>query len=150
MMVDARSADPIVDVREERVGPRPMLPRGRRVTASTLITIAVSLLVACARIPTTPSVMVLPGSGRTYDEFQADDASCRRSGTQTVEAVKDSTIPSQYRFDMAYMQCMYARGHQVPAPGGRSGYIAPPATAPSDIAPPPAGTPPPAPPGPSR
>jgi hypothetical protein len=120
------------------------------VTASTLIAIGATLLVGCATIPTTPSVMVLPGTGKTFDEFQADDASCRRSATQTVGAISGAGIPNQYRFDMAYMQCMYAGGHQVPGFGGRSGYTAPPSTAPRDVPAPPAGAPPPPPPGSTR
>jgi hypothetical protein len=35
------------------------------------------LLVACASAPTAPSVMVLPGSGRSFDSFRADDDTCR-------------------------------------------------------------------------
>jgi hypothetical protein len=47
----------------------------------------------------------------------------------------------QQRYDMAYAQCMYAKGHQVPAAGARRqgrAYSAPP--------PPPPGSPPPPPP----
>ena len=36
------------------------------------------LLSACVSAPTGPSVMVLPGSGRTFDAFRADESSCRR------------------------------------------------------------------------
>src|SRR5262245_22949185 len=91
----------------------------RRVTAGALVALAVGLLGGCASVPTTPSVMVLPGRGKTFEEFQADDATCRRSATQAVQQV-GSDVPTQYRFDMAYMQCMYASGHQVPGSGGRS------------------------------
>jgi len=94
--------------------------------------------------------MVLPGQGKTFEQFQADDAACRRSAAQTVQAVSGSNVPSQYRFDMAYMQCMYASGHQVPGAGGRSGYTAPPASVPRDVPPPPVGTPPAPPPGATR
>ena len=34
------------------------------------------LLSACATVPTGPSVMVLPGSGRSFPQFQTDDANC--------------------------------------------------------------------------
>lgn len=40
--------------------------------------VATLLLAACASAPTAPSVMVLPGSGRNFDDFRADEASCRR------------------------------------------------------------------------
>jgi hypothetical protein len=36
------------------------------------------LLTGCATIPTGPSVMVLPGSGKPFEQFQADDALCRQ------------------------------------------------------------------------
>ena len=35
------------------------------------------LLSACATVPPGPSVMVLPGSGRSFPQFQNDDAICR-------------------------------------------------------------------------
>ena len=35
------------------------------------------LLSACATVPTGPSDMVLPGSGRSFSQFQTDDAICR-------------------------------------------------------------------------
>jgi hypothetical protein len=38
----------------------------------------VPLLGACATIPSGPSVMVLPGSGKPFEVFQADDESCRQ------------------------------------------------------------------------
>ena len=54
----------------------------------------------------------------------------------------------QQRYDIAYEQCMYAKGHQIPmagryAPYRQSRQVAPPPP------PPPAGTPPPPPPKPS-
>jgi hypothetical protein len=65
----------------------------------------------------------------------------------------------QRRYDIAYMQCMYAKGNQIPMPSGS--YPAPRATGqqssgpppppPSvDVPPPPAGNPPPPPLGPTR
>jgi hypothetical protein len=38
----------------------------------------VMMLAGCATIPPGPSVMVLPGSGKTFDSFQADDSVCRQ------------------------------------------------------------------------
>jgi len=35
------------------------------------------LLSACAVVPTGPSVMALPGTGKTFNQFQNDDAMCR-------------------------------------------------------------------------
>jgi hypothetical protein len=108
---------------------------------------AAVLTTACAGTPTGPSVMVLPGSGKSMEQFQADDTRCRQIAAGTMEATKGGEISAQRRYDMAYIQCMYAGGNQVPVPG-RSGYGAAPSTTPGSApAPPPAGTPPPPPPG---
>src|SRR5262245_57653820 len=34
------------------------------------------LMSGCAAIPTGPNVMVLPGTGKAFEQFQADDALC--------------------------------------------------------------------------
>ena len=36
------------------------------------------LLAACASTPTGPGVMVLPGSGKSFDQFRFDDYECRQ------------------------------------------------------------------------
>ncbi len=46
----------------------------------------VVLLSACVTIPTGPSVMVLPGSGKPFEQFQVDDAICRQWAQQQVGA----------------------------------------------------------------
>jgi hypothetical protein len=150
----------------------------------------IGLLSACATVPTGPSVMVLPGVGKPFEQFQVDDMLCRRyaqtqTGVPPGEAGRQSTINTaalgtllgagtaigaaagdaglgaaigagsgllfgtasgaeagagasralQGRYDVSYVQCMYAKGNQVP--GTR--------TAPqSSYVPPPPGTPPPA------
>ncbi len=38
---------------------------------------ALLVLAGCASVPNAPNVMALPGTGRTFDEFRADDMSCR-------------------------------------------------------------------------
>lgn len=180
---------------------------------------ATLLLTACATVPTGPSVMVLPGSGKGFEQFQADDAVCRQwaaqqTGTTTKQVATESIVGGavvgtvvgaaagaaigaaagspatgaavgagaglfggtaigagqgeghslsvQRRYDMAYMQCMYAKGNQIPvARGSKPPYTSaapppppppPPAASqlPPGLPPPPAGTPPPPPPGPSR
>lgn len=35
------------------------------------------LLAACATVPSGPSVMALPGTGKTFDQFRFDDMQCR-------------------------------------------------------------------------
>src|SRR5205809_3098041 len=54
---------------------------------------------ACATVPLGPSVMVLPGTGKSYDQFQADDAVCRQwasvqTGTTPQQAAGSSTAKS--------------------------------------------------------
>jgi hypothetical protein len=185
-----------------------------------LIAVPLSLLVAgCATVPTGPSVMVLPGSTKSFEQFQVDDGVCRQwaqqqTGTSSGKAAQSSAATGavvgtavgaaagaalgaaagnpavgaaagagvgllggtavgagqaqgayhtvQQRYNMAYMQCMYAKGNQIPvargsvAPGysthtppppppPRAPAVTPPT--PPNIPPPPAGTPPPPPPG---
>jgi hypothetical protein len=177
---------------------------------------AVALLAGCVSVPSGPSVMVLPGSGKSFEQFRADDLDCRQyanyqsGGSTPGNAAAESAVSSaavgtligaaagaafgghggaaagagaglitgsmigastagmsqyevQRRYDNAFQQCMYARGHKVPVAGYAGGasrsasqYTTPPppppANAPapsygSDIPPPPPGTPPPPPPG---
>ena len=46
--------------------------------------VAVVGLAGCATIPTGPSVMVLPGQGKPFEQFQADDAVCRQWASAQV------------------------------------------------------------------
>lgn len=58
------------------------------------------LLSACAVVPSGPSVMALPGSGKTFDQFRADDANCRGfanqqvGGASTNQAATNSAVGS--------------------------------------------------------
>jgi uncharacterized protein YcfJ len=128
----------------------------------------VAALTACASVPTSPSIAVMPAPGKPFEIFQQDDATCksyahqqlgrdpndvageqvasgivvgsvigaaagtilgdRRGGTATgviigAAAGSDAAAHSHYsmqnRYDIAYSQCMYAKGNQVP------GYPAP-------------------------
>lgn len=55
---------------------------------------------ACATMPTGPSVMSLPGEGKTFDEFRADDAVCRQFAYEQVggmtgqQAAQSSAVTS--------------------------------------------------------
>jgi hypothetical protein len=185
---------------------------------SILLVIAAALLLgACATVPTGPSIIVLPGTGKNFDQFQVDDVTCRdwalqQVGVTTNKAGADNAVTGavagtaigaalgaaigaaagnpalgaaagagagflggtsvgasnahvgqgsvQHRYNAAYMQCMYAKGNQIPGPRGsqppigyqrpaRSSLTTPPpqGVTPSDIPPPPPGVPPPPPPG---
>lgn len=175
---------------------------------------AAVLLTACATVPQGPSVMVLPGSSKSFDQFQTDDGVCRQwamqqVGVTTNKATTDTAVGGavigtavgaavgaaigaafgnpaagaaigagvgltggtiggaaaaegtssavQRRYNIAYMQCMYAKGNRIPVPRGtESGYATQPRTTaappppPGNVPPPPAGTPPPPPSGPAR
>jgi len=183
----------------------------RRLWSSSLV--AALLLAGCAAsLPTGPSVLVLPGNGKDFEQFTIDDAVCRQwalrqtgitpeqagsnaavsgaavgtavgaatgaaVGAATGEAPTGAAVGSgvgllggtmvgaesgaaaqwsvQRRYDIAYMQCMYAKGNQIPVAGGTQQAPAPtwaqPSTtgAPVHVPPPPQGNPPPPPPGPS-
>lgn len=160
------------------------------------------LLGACTTLPSGPAVMALPGTGKSFDQFRADDFDCRQfasaqvGGTAPSQAATDSGIKSaavgtlvgaaagaaidgsrgaavgagtglavgalagtgaaegsayglQRRYDYAYIQCMYARGHKVPVYGNLTSsnpdapYTPPPPPPPGSPPPPPPGTPPP-------
>ena len=98
---------------------------GRALIVAALFGAACSVLTAaCARTPTGPSVMVLAGAGKTLAEFQRDDGVCRETAAQELQNATGGEGPAQRRYDMAYMQCMYAKGHQIPVPGTRpSSYV---------------------------
>src|ERR1700752_3493987 len=84
----------------------------------------------CASTPPGPSVMVLPGPSKTMDQFQADDARCRQIATSELQREQPGTVPAQQRYDMTYMQCMYAAGNQIPGTS-RPGYSTPSGTSPA-------------------
>ena len=156
-------------------------------SAGLLLVAVVPLLGACATVPAGPTVMVLPGSGKPFEVFQADDDSCRQwafrqSGAGPNDVVGGNTVSGaaigtllggalgaaigaaagnpamgaavgagsglvlgtatganadfqtgasmQRRYDIAYTQCMYAKGNQIPTAAQwaprRAGYAAPP------------------------
>ena len=61
--------------------------------------ISSALVGGCASVPTGPSVMVLPGLGKSFEQFNADDAMCRQWGLQATgmtpgEAAAQSGVAS--------------------------------------------------------
>lgn len=84
------------------------------------VLLVTSLLAACASMPTGPSMMALPGSGKSFDKFRNDDNQCRQFAHERVnETSTDNTSEyvNQQRYDTSYVQCMYAQGHRVPVYG---------------------------------
>lgn len=141
-----------------------------RILTCIALLLAVLALSACASIPTGPSVLVLPGDGKNFDQFRIDDTVCRQHAYEQAgggqQAAQESAVTSaavgtgvgaaagaaigsasgnfgsgaaigagvglllgsaygvdassrsyyaaQRRYDNAYMQCMYAKGNQIP------------------------------------
>ena len=61
--------------------------------------LGVLLLGACATLPEGPGVMALPGSGKSFDEFRANDMECRQYassqlGTTANDAAVNSAVGS--------------------------------------------------------
>ncbi|MBK6630033.1 MAG: hypothetical protein IPG33_02750 [Betaproteobacteria bacterium] len=128
---------------------------------------------ACVSMPDGPSVLVMPGTGMSFEQFRQDDAQCRQYASEqtglsaegaadnaavrsaalgaTIGAVAGAAIggrhgtgvgagtglivgsmhgagtaqvsgrEAQRRYDNAFIQCMYTKGHRVPV----SGYYTP-------------------------
>lgn len=162
------------------------------------------LLGACSTMPSGPDVMALPGTGKSFDLFRADDSQCRQfasaqvggktpgevgseSGVKSAAvgtligaaaggainggsgaavgagvglavgalagtgAANTSSYGMQNRYDRAYIQCMYSKGHKVPVSGSYTstnpaGPVINPAPRAAGAPPPPPGNPPPPPP----
>jgi hypothetical protein len=99
--------------------------------------VAVVSLTGCATIPTGPSVLVLPGPGKTLEQFQADDTVCRQwAGEQAARTAAGEAYGAiiQWRYDMPYQQCMYAKGHLLPRAPALNAI--PPPPPPGDVPPP--------------
>jgi len=140
----------------------------RRTAAAAALSLSAALLLgACASVPSGPSVLVLPGSTKSFEQFRVDDQDCRQfasaqlGGATPDQAAMDSAAKSavvgtavgavaggiidgrsgaafgagtglligamagagasqgsarnaQWRYDVGYQQCMYAKGHKVP------------------------------------
>ena len=70
-----------------------------RALALALATLTLGLA-ACTTLPTGPSVLVLPGSTKTFEQFRIDDAECRQfahlsvGGRTAEQAQTDSALKS--------------------------------------------------------
>src|SRR5262249_34062600 len=145
------------------------------------------LSAGCTTVPTGPSVMVLPGTRRSFEQFQADNVVGRQWALQQTGTTPNETgaintmtgatvgtvggaalgaaigaaaggpalgaaigaatglfggtavgagnaygagLSVQSRYDIAYMQCMYAKGNQIPVAAARRPEPPPPPPAP--------------------
>lgn len=61
---------------------------------------ALLVLGGCVTLPSGPSVMALPGTGKSFDQFRVDDAECRQyaydqiGGTTANQAATNSAVTS--------------------------------------------------------
>lgn len=53
----------------------------------SIFLVLVTALTSCATFPTGPSVMSLPGTGKSFEQFRADDAVCRQFAYEQVGGV---------------------------------------------------------------
>ncbi|HTJ96757.1 MAG TPA: YMGG-like glycine zipper-containing protein [Rhodocyclaceae bacterium] len=67
-----------------------------KIQTTLCVTLAISILAGCATAPTGPSVMALPGSGKSFEQFRFDDANCRQyAQSQTnPDAANNSALRS--------------------------------------------------------
>src|SRR5471030_202144 len=56
-----------------------------------------ALLTACAVAPTGPSAMALPGSGKSFEQFQSDDLSCRNYAQAQAGSAQQASDESTVR-----------------------------------------------------
>jgi outer membrane lipoprotein SlyB len=70
-------------------------PRQTRLASALL---AAMMLAACTTVPTGPSVKVMPGSGKSFEQFQADDGVCRQyaynQNAGAAQASNDKAVQS--------------------------------------------------------
>lgn len=67
--------------------------------SSPLALLPILLLAGCASVPSGPSVMALPGTGKNFEQFRVDDADCRQyaqvqSGGSAEQAGVDAGVRS--------------------------------------------------------
>jgi hypothetical protein len=78
--------------------PEPILMRSFH--AITLGLSVVLIVGGCATIPTGPSTLALPGTGKTFDQFRLDDGECQRyafaqiGGMTAEKAAEESAVRS--------------------------------------------------------
>jgi outer membrane lipoprotein SlyB len=58
-----------------------------RILKTSSVLIGLSLLSACATYPTGPSIMAMPGQGKSFDQFQLDDNYCRNYAQNQIGGV---------------------------------------------------------------
>lgn len=65
----------------------------------TPVAVIMLMLGACTSVPTGPSAMALPGTGKNFDQFRSDDRDCRQyaleqSGATPAQSAENSGVKS--------------------------------------------------------
>src|ERR1700704_6371710 len=81
------------------------------------------LLAACVSMPKGPSVMVLPGTGKSFDQFRYDDVECRQFADVQVGGTSPSDIAADSAAKSAAVGTVVGAAAGA-ALGGRSGAAA--------------------------
>jgi hypothetical protein len=88
-------------------------------------------------------VLALPGTSKSLAQFEKDDSECRQYATARLPSADGANAQyydAQQRYDFAYLQCMFSKGHKIPVPADYTSGAAkpppPPPTAPSSPGPP--------------
>jgi hypothetical protein len=100
-------------------------------TASKIVSIgALLLLGGCVSMPSGPGVMVLPGTGKSFDQFRADDMECRQFASNQVgggtpdNAAENSGLKSAaVGTAVGALAGAIVGGHQGAAAGAGAGLI---------------------------
>src|SRR2546428_9072521 len=82
--------------------------------------LAALLLGACVSVPSGPSVMVLPGTGKSFDQFRADDMDCRQFAHSQVGGTDANQVASESAVRSAAVGTVIGAAAGA-AIGGRSG-----------------------------
>ena len=93
--------------------------------------VALLLLGACTTIPTGPSVMVMPGTGKSFDQFRGDDADCRQfalgqvgGATANETAVESGVKSAAFGAAIGALAGAAMGGHQGAGVGAGVGLLA--------------------------
>lgn len=79
---------------------QPAFDRGRLVRRGALVAFTLSLAACAIAPPSGPSMLVLPGTGKSFEQFQVDDGACRQfasaqiGGSTAEQAAMDSQVRS--------------------------------------------------------
>ena len=63
----------------------------------TVGVLAAAALAGCVSVPSGPSVMVLPGDGRSFDQFRFDEADCRNFAASQAGSAEQAQSDSMAR-----------------------------------------------------